>query len=164
MTPTAASAEAGPSRPTRVAFTSSASAQSHGEPTNDDLIDIPSTGESILSSIAEWKLILPGLDFFHYRRALFLAAAPLPPNPSSRAELPSTYTVTRPPPALPPIRPAKHKNVERLEKLLKPPGAEESYEVWEKGIRGIWQSLDSGKHLKHGLRLGLVVSCFSHLA
>ncbi|RSH87297.1 hypothetical protein EHS25_003206 [Saitozyma podzolica] len=75
-----------------------------------------------------------GLEFFEYRRHLFLAGLPLPSTPT---DLPTHYT--------------------RLETLLAEPGAEETELAWRAGVGGVLGHLNGGKRLSKPLRLGLVI-------
>ncbi|GFZ43869.1 hypothetical protein JCM24511_01589 [Saitozyma sp. JCM 24511] len=98
-----------------------------------------------------------GLEFFEYRRHLFLAGLPLPSTPTTA--LPTHYTVPLPlPPPLPPkpYHPSSSA-VERLETLLAEPGAEETELAWRAGVGGVLGHLKGGKRLSKPLRLGLVI-------
>jgi hypothetical protein len=103
-------------------------------------------------------LTLPGLEFFEYRRHLFLAGLPLPSTPTTN--LPTHYTVPLPLPSPLPPKPYHPTSsaVERLETLLAEPGAEETELAWRAGVGGVLGHLKGGKRLSKPLRLGLVVS------
>ncbi|BEJ15610.1 hypothetical protein CspHIS471_0502150 [Cutaneotrichosporon sp. HIS471] len=118
-----------------------------------------------------------GLDFFEYRRACFLAGAPLPvvssssgPSSSSSSSPanynpPPTYHLPPPPPpALSvPYAPPPTSAVGRLESLLvdfsgpcdelRDPAAV----AWHGGIGNVHRNLTGSKRLAKGLRLGLVI-------
>ena len=103
---------------------------------------------------------LSGIEFFEYRRSLFLAGRPLPVPPTS-TPLPSSYAVSFPSPFPQPPRshvPKPTSSVGRLEALLADPEAVESDHAWESGVRTVSKSLTDGKRLAKPLRLGLVVS------
>lgn len=102
-------------------------------------------------------LIPPGIEFFEYRRRLFLAGQPLPVIPTNP---PSNYTISLPlPEPIPPVpfRPNPSSAVGRLEALLSEEGAEETEAAW-KVIEVVHQKLMDRKRLAKPLRLGLVVS------
>ncbi|WVR07079.1 hypothetical protein IAU60_004118 [Kwoniella sp. DSM 27419] len=135
----AQSDEAGPSRP----VPRGASAQHPSE--DEEMMEIPSTG----------------LQFFEYRRRLFLAGLPLPATPSSSTHLPPTIIIPRRPPSPKPVPPALERetsqSVGRLEWLLKEEGNEEMQRVWDAGVGAVAKHLHAGKRLAKGLRLGLVI-------
>ncbi|KAL7421640.1 hypothetical protein Q5752_003409 [Cryptotrichosporon argae] len=96
-----------------------------------------------------------GLDFFSYRRALFLAGLPLPEITSAP---PPTYTLLPAPAARPAIPHAPGPTlVGRLETLLAADGGVESDDAWDMGVRDVVRSLNEGRKLSRGLRLGLII-------
>ncbi|WVW83951.1 hypothetical protein I302_105974 [Kwoniella bestiolae CBS 10118] len=127
-------AEAGPSRLPAFRDTQQA---------GQEMIEIPSTG----------------LQFFEYRRRLFLAGLPLPTQPPNGV-IPPTYLVpAHPPDPLPALQPARVTStaVKKLEDILREEGSEELQENWDAGVSRIARSLHDGKKLITGLRLGLVI-------
>ncbi|OCF40370.1 hypothetical protein I317_05805 [Kwoniella heveanensis CBS 569] len=121
-----------------------------------EMIEIPSTG----------------LEFFEYRRRLFLAGLPLPPTPliplaSSSSSSSSSSAPTSPrmriPKYLPPPKPAPFGRgptsaaARRLEELLADDGSEELQSNWDKGVGQVARHMHAGKKLAKGLRLGLVI-------
>ncbi|WVF71490.1 hypothetical protein IAT40_006296 [Kwoniella sp. CBS 6097] len=123
-----------------------------------EMIEIPSTG----------------LEFFEYRRRLFLAGLPLPPSPitpsassfsssSSSAGPGGPSPTIRIPKYLPPPKPAPLREsvtstaVKRLEELLQDEGNEEMQDTWDRGVGQVARHLHAGKKLARGLRLGLVI-------
>nr|XP_031863299.1 uncharacterized protein CI109_001174 [Kwoniella shandongensis]KAA5530371.1 hypothetical protein CI109_001174 [Kwoniella shandongensis] len=136
---TANTTEAGPSRRPATGPTSAGD-----EILADDMIEIPSSG----------------LEFFEYRRRLFLAGLSSPSTPTT-STLPPTYLVSGnlPPPAvIPPNRDRDTPTaVKRLEEVLSVDGAEELQETWDQGVGSVARSLHGGKRLAKGLKLGLVI-------
>lgn len=103
----------------------------------------------------------PGLEYFEYRRRLFLAGQPIPPLPK---KLPATYTVPMPlPEPVPPLPRASAPNsaVGRLESLLSVDGDVQDDIAWKAGIATVHRCLTEKRKLARPLRLGLVV-CFQH--
>lgn len=102
----------------------------------------------------------PGLEYWEYRRAAFLAGKPFPAPGTPATDLPESYTVPPPPPPAPSVMycPPRGSSIERLEALLSTFGAEESDIAWNGGVGGVAKKLGGGKQLAKGLRLGLVVS------
>ncbi|WRT66408.1 uncharacterized protein IL334_003364 [Kwoniella shivajii] len=98
-----------------------------------------------------------GLEFFEYRRRLFLAGLPLPPNPTGQARDTIKIPIQPPDPIPSPERPFASPAVRRLEELLAEEGSEELQVNWERGVGMVAKSLHAGKRLARGLRLGLVI-------
>lgn len=112
------------------------------------LIQPPAQGNSSLS----------GLQFFEYRRRLFLAGQPIP-EPS--VTLPDTYTITLPlPDPVPPLPRADVPSsaIGRLESLLDEDGVQETNAAWRAGVQGVHAHLTGRRKLAKPMRLGLVVS------
>ena len=102
----------------------------------------PSTLDDIL---AKSKLPPPGPDYYAMRRQLWL-------SPRCAVEAP-------------PLEPSASR--QRLEKLLAPPDAAQSEEVWKSGVEKVWQGLNAGGKLKRRLPMALIVRqtfCFWSLA
>ncbi|KAK8864437.1 hypothetical protein IAR55_001686 [Kwoniella newhampshirensis] len=101
-----------------------------------------------------------GLEFFEYRRRLFLAGLPPPSTPTTQ-RLPPAYLVSRnlPDSLTPPRQTDKDTPtaVKRLEQVLSQDGAEELQETWDAGVGSVARSLHGGKRLAKGLKLGLVI-------
>ncbi|WWC62005.1 uncharacterized protein I303_104592 [Kwoniella dejecticola CBS 10117] len=141
------SVEAGPSR-LRTKARPNFRSEQEGE-----MIEIPSTG----------------VEFFEYRRRLFLAGLPLPiPRPINSNlkhptinSMPSTIHIpSTPPEPLPrPTNPTSSNSsaVQRIEDLLALEGSEELQSTWVAGIDKVASQLHAGKRLSRGLRLGLVI-------
>ncbi|GMK55941.1 hypothetical protein CspeluHIS016_0209970 [Cutaneotrichosporon spelunceum] len=128
----------------------------------------PSSGQSCITVAST------GLEFFEYRRACFLAGAPLPTvSPSSSAAPPKTtnynppptYNLPVPPPPAPsvPYDPSPTSVVGRLEALLAEfsEPADELHDpaavAWHGGIGNVHRNLTGSKRLAKGLRLGFVI-------
>ena len=101
-----------------------------------------------------------GVDFFEYRRALFLAnqlPSEFPPYiPDTFLRIPTVL-----PEPLPPLAPTHEPTsaVGRLERLISAtPRGEETDAAWKAGIENVFRQLNAGKKLAGGVRLGLVVS------
>ncbi|OXB39855.1 hypothetical protein J007_00277 [Cryptococcus neoformans] len=112
------------------------------DPSSPSLIQIPSTG----------------VEFFEYRRRLFMAGLPFPETPTTQP-LPATYLVPeQPPPPLPrPPRQPKHPSVARIEEALSQEGAEASRDLWQGGMKELAKNLHDGRKFTKGMRLGLVI-------
>ncbi|KAL0250547.1 hypothetical protein I308_102725 [Cryptococcus tetragattii IND107] len=112
------------------------------DPSATSLVQIPSTG----------------VEFFEYRRRLFMAGLPCPETPTTQP-LPATYLVpAQPPPPLPrPSRPPKHPSVAKIEEALSTEGAEASRDLWEGGMKELARNLHDGRKFTKGMRLGLVI-------
>ncbi|WWC89286.1 uncharacterized protein L201_004207 [Kwoniella dendrophila CBS 6074] len=143
--------EAGPSR-IPINDGSSLSVDRNGEEEEEEMVEIPSTG----------------LEFFEYRRRLFLAGLPLPSQPQSSRHsincglklIPEKYIIPLNPPKplpSPPMSETTSSAVQKLEIILRDEGSEELKETWENGIERVAKSLHQGRKLAKGLRLGLVI-------
>ncbi|WVQ99432.1 hypothetical protein IAU59_006567 [Kwoniella sp. CBS 9459] len=121
---------------------------------SEEMIAIPSTG----------------LEFFEYRRRLFLAGLPIPittaaltPSSSSSSSSESSSSTIRIPKYLPPPKPAPPREavsspaVKRLEQLLGDEGSEEMQDSWDRGVGQVAKHLHAGKKLARGMRLGLAI-------
>ncbi|KLT40934.1 hypothetical protein CC85DRAFT_329495 [Cutaneotrichosporon oleaginosum] len=127
-----------------------------------------------------------GPEFFEYRRACFLAGAPLPvvsssspaslpnsgaastsavPPPRASYNPPPTYTLPPPPAPAPsvPYAPSSSSAVGRLEALLANfnTPSDDMHDpaavAWHGGVSSVHRSLTGSKRLSKGLRLGLVI-------
>lgn len=85
--------------------------------------------------LAVEQLPPPGQDHFAARRALWLSPGLSPPSTDD-------------------ANPSRQK----LEALLRPPGAHEDDGIWEAGLNRIWRGLVGSERLRHRLPLALVVS------
>nr|ODN88231.1 hypothetical protein L203_02839 [Cryptococcus depauperatus CBS 7841] len=108
-----------------------------------EMMDIPSTG----------------LEFFEYRRRLFLAGFPIPTTPTTQT-LPEKYKVPKQPPDPLPVsvRRDLHPSILRIDRALSEEGAIGSKELWESGVRDLACKLHNGRKFTKGMRLGLVAS------
>ncbi|WVO16170.1 hypothetical protein L204_103840 [Cryptococcus depauperatus] len=107
-----------------------------------EMMDIPSTG----------------LEFFEYRRRLFLAGFPIPTTPTTQT-LPEKYKVPKQPPDPLPVsvRRDVHPSILRIDRALSEEGAIGSKELWESGVRDLACKLHNGRKFTKGMRLGLVI-------
>ncbi|WWC70026.1 uncharacterized protein I206_103970 [Kwoniella pini CBS 10737] len=113
------------------------------EEKEEEMIEIPSTG----------------IEFFEYRRRLFLAGLPLPIN--TKNIIPSYYIIPKILPDPLPIPTNRIQNtsnaIKRIENILSEEGSEELQSNWQAGIDKVATQLHAGKRLSNGLRLGLVI-------
>ncbi|ODN94261.1 hypothetical protein L198_05117 [Cryptococcus wingfieldii CBS 7118] len=111
--------------------------------TSEDTVRVPSSG----------------LEFFEYRRRLFLAGLPAPSTPTGEP-LPDFYEVPRglPDPLPIPIRKQpSNASMARVEAALSQEGVEYSKEMWESGVRQLAEKLHEGRKFTKGMRLSLVI-------
>ncbi|WVQ72456.1 hypothetical protein IAR50_002008 [Cryptococcus sp. DSM 104548] len=100
-----------------------------------------------------------GLEFFEYRRRLFLAGLPAPSTPTDQP-LPDFYEVPKglPEPLPIPIRTQpSNASMARVEAALSQEGVEYSNEMWESGVRQLAEKLHEGRKFTKGMRLSLVI-------